>query len=92
MNTGQKFHLLISGAFSLTMKYKSVTYRRIKSLGNYQSATLEMTIEIAEDEDIIAATNELQTVLDELLGVPKLSELSKKTSVKSKVENEVEDF
>ena len=40
------------------MKVKTVSYKRIKSLGNYQSATLEMHIEVMEGENVDEATKE----------------------------------
>ncbi|WP_036488038.1 hypothetical protein [Myxosarcina sp. GI1] len=33
------------------MQYKIITYKRIKNLGNYQSETVEMSIEL-DDNDI----------------------------------------
>ena len=71
------------------MKVKTVSYKRIKSLGNYQSATLEMHIEVMEGENVDEATKELQDMVDGLLGVPKLSELNKPPT---KVESKEVDF
>ena len=59
------------------MKVETVSYKRIKSLGNYQSATLEMTVQISEGEDVEVIARELQNTIEDLLDVPRLSEFSK---------------
>jgi hypothetical protein len=49
------------------MKITTVTYKRIKNLGNYQSETLEMTAEIQPGEDFSEITDQLiKAVLNKL--------------------------
>lgn len=43
------------------MQYKTITYKRIKNLGNYQSETVEMTIEVDEQDDVEKSFEELKT-------------------------------
>lgn len=70
------------------MKVKTVSDKRIKSLGNYQSATLEMTVEISEGEDVEIIARELQDTIDDPLDVPRLSEFPKPPT--PKVQGEVQ--
>lgn len=34
------------------MKYKTITYQRVKNLGNYESKRLELTAELDEDDNL----------------------------------------
>lgn len=34
------------------MKYKTITYQRVKNLGNYESKRLELTVELDEDNNL----------------------------------------
>ncbi|MEG3436521.1 hypothetical protein V0288_05265 [Pannus brasiliensis CCIBt3594] len=51
------------------MQIKTITYKRIKNLGNYQSETLEMTAEIGENESPDRVTEELMRKVKTLLGI-----------------------
>ncbi len=49
------------------MKVTTVTYRRIKNLGNYQSETVELTAEVEQGEDYKEVFDKLrQTALEKL--------------------------
>ena len=49
------------------MKVKTVTYKRVKNLGNYQTETLEMTAEIDDWEDYTEAAETLRTRVNRIL-------------------------
>ena len=51
------------------MKFKTITYKRIKNLGNYESEHLEATAEVAEDEDIDEAIEKLKLTVHKALGL-----------------------
>ena len=34
------------------MKYKTITYQRVKNLGNYESKRLELTAELDDDDNL----------------------------------------
>jgi small-conductance mechanosensitive channel len=34
------------------MKFKTITYQRVKNLGNYESERLELSVELDDDEDV----------------------------------------
>ena len=42
------------------MKVKTISYQRVKNLGNYESERMEMTVEVNEDEDINLAVKTLK--------------------------------
>lgn len=42
------------------MKIKTITYQRVKNLGNYESERMEMVAEVNEDEDINIAVETLK--------------------------------
>lgn len=49
------------------MQVKTISYRRVKNLGNYQSETLEMSVELEEsDEPLLCAKKLKALVLREL--------------------------
>jgi small-conductance mechanosensitive channel len=45
------------------MKFKTVTYQRVKNLGNYESERLELSIELSEDDDVDEA---IATLIDKV--------------------------
>jgi len=49
------------------MKITTITYRRVANLGNYQSATLEKTVQIQDGEDEEEATRLLMDNVSEQL-------------------------
>lgn len=51
------------------MQIKTVTYQRVKNLGNYESERLEMTAEIASDENPELSAIELKALVDRLLHI-----------------------
>jgi len=52
------------------MRVKTITYQRVKSLGNYESERLEMTAQVDEDEDPILAAEQLRQDVHYLLFKP----------------------
>lgn len=42
------------------MQIKTIHYKQVKNLGNYQSETLEATADLAEGDDPVKASNELR--------------------------------
>jgi hypothetical protein len=46
------------------MRIKTITYRRVLNLGNYESKHLEMTAEIPEGDDVEAATSSLMELVE----------------------------
>ena len=53
------------------MKIKTITYKRIHNLGNYNTEHLEMMAELDDNEDIQEKTNELILTVNEALGINK---------------------
>ncbi len=54
------------------MQTKTITYQRVKNLGNYESERMELTAEVNEDDDVDDAIALLkQKVLDSLDLKPK---------------------
>jgi small-conductance mechanosensitive channel len=51
------------------MRYTTVTYARVKNLGNYESERLELTVEIAEDEQVNEVTEILICKVEEILEI-----------------------
>jgi hypothetical protein len=49
------------------MKIKTVTYKLVKNLGNYQSETLEMSAEIDDGENPTRATESLWNQVNAIL-------------------------
>jgi hypothetical protein len=54
------------------MKFKTITYQRVKNLGNYESERLELSVELNEDDDVneamavvIAKVYEMLEIKDE---------------------------
>ncbi len=54
----------------LAVKIKTITYQRVKNLGNYESERLEMSCDVDEDEDPILAAAQLQQDVYYLLFKP----------------------
>ncbi len=51
------------------MEFRTVTYKRIKNLGNYESVTLELSAELEPDDDIDVVTCMLMQNVNRLLRV-----------------------
>ncbi|MGB6297006.1 MAG: hypothetical protein WBF90_12600 [Rivularia sp. (in: cyanobacteria)] len=52
------------------MKVKLIVYKRIKNLGNYETEHLEMSAELAENEDVEQASRQLRRLVNNLLQEP----------------------
>lgn len=52
------------------MRYKTITYQRVKNLGNYNTERLEMTIELDEDDSPLICGKELRLNVNYLLHEP----------------------
>ncbi|MGD1914121.1 MAG: hypothetical protein ACFB2X_25770 [Rivularia sp. (in: cyanobacteria)] len=51
------------------MKVKTIHYKRIKNLGNYESETFEMTADIDEKDELIEVATQLQKYVLYMLGI-----------------------
>lgn len=51
------------------MKYTTITYKRVKNIGNYQSETLELTAEIDGEKDIMLQIHQLKTTVKRGLNI-----------------------
>jgi hypothetical protein len=49
------------------MKIKTITYQRVKNLGNHESKRLEMIADVSDGEDPIIAFNVLEDFVDTCL-------------------------
>lgn len=49
------------------MKFKTITYQRVKNLGNYESERLELSVELNEDEDVDEAIALLKSKVEKVL-------------------------
>lgn len=58
------------------MKYKTITYQRIKNLGNYQSERLELTAEVEEYEHMESAIELLKNTVHKALGIVEKKEVT----------------
>ena len=67
------------------MEVKTITYKRVNNLGNYNTEHLEMTAELIPHEDEIACTARLKELVETSLGINKTKE---KTTPKPAVSNE----
>lgn len=56
------------------MKTKTITYQRVKNLGNYETERLEMTVELAEEESGVEAAKALIETVNQILFPPKKEE------------------
>lgn len=64
------------------MKYKTITYQRVKNLGNYESERLEMTVELGDEDNVSESAQQLRQLVNNLL------ETVKPTTTN----NEIDDF
>ena len=53
------------------MKVKTITYKRIHNLGNYNTEHLEMTAELDNGEDVQESTSQLKLEVETALGLNK---------------------
>ncbi len=53
------------------MNPKTVTYQRVRNLGNYESERLEITVEIDDEDDYLEVAEELRAQVINLLHPPK---------------------
>jgi hypothetical protein len=53
------------------MKIKTISYQRVKNLGNFQSERMEAIAEVDKDEDIEAAIESLKAIVHKALGLIK---------------------
>ena len=51
------------------MKVKTVTCKRVRNLGNYESETFEMTAELDDKDDAIAVAEILESFVHYMLGI-----------------------
>lgn len=56
------------------MKVKTITYQRVKNLGNYESERLEMTVEVEEGENEEYVAKALIEKVNQILFPPKKEE------------------
>ena len=54
------------------MEVKTITYKRINNLGNYNSEHLEMTAELDENDSVIDCGKRLKNKVETVLGLNKL--------------------
>lgn len=69
------------------MKYKTITYKRIRNLGNYQSSALEITIELDESDNIDTSIDNLKSLVKD-----KLFEKTKSLSTSEEIPFSESDF
>jgi len=56
----------------VTMKYKEISYRLVKNLGNYSTETIELLATVENDQDIDEVFKEVKAKVQQLLGqIPK---------------------
>lgn len=51
------------------MKVKTITYQRVKNLGNYESERFEMTAEVYEDESPTEVAENLKEMVEDALDI-----------------------
>lgn len=51
------------------MKFKTITYQRVKNLGNYESERLELSVELDEDDDEAVAIARIKSKAEQALGI-----------------------
>ena len=51
------------------MKYKTITYQRVKNLGNYESERLELSVELDENDDEAVAIASIKSKVEQALGI-----------------------
>ena len=52
------------------MKIKTITYQRVKNLGNYESERMELVAELDDGEDVEVAIGQLKKEVREALNIP----------------------
>ena len=57
------------------MEIKTITYQRVKNLGNYESQRMEMTAELGADDNVDQCAAELRKHVEIALGIIKEPEL-----------------
>lgn len=57
------------------MQVKTVTYKRVKNLGNYESGTLSAFAELEENEDEFEAIVQLKAIVHQGLGIIDIPEV-----------------
>ena len=62
------------------MQYKTVSYKRIKNLGNYETATIELFAELEPEDNVEQIIEELKKHVDLALGVQPLDRLKPEES------------
>lgn len=56
------------------MQYKTISYKRIKNLGNYQSETVEMSAELDDDDNVDFSFEKLKVTVSKALDIDKKTE------------------
>ena len=51
------------------MKIKTITYQRVKNLGNYESERIELSAELNDDDDVQKTINQLKNKAFEALNI-----------------------
>lgn len=51
------------------MKFKTITYQRVKNLGNYESERLELSLELDEDDDVESAIARIKSKVEQALSI-----------------------
>ena len=51
------------------MNIKTITYQRVKNLGNYESERMEMTIELDDGDSVEIAIALLKSKVEQALGI-----------------------
>jgi hypothetical protein len=77
------------------MQYKTITYQRVKNLGNYNTERMEMTVELDEDDNVLICAKELRLNVNYLLHEPvseKLPPTPPTPLLKQEDDAEVTDF
>ena len=57
------------------MQYKTISYKRVKNLGNYQSETVEMSVELKDDDDPKQCFEQLKDRVLEALDLKEISNI-----------------
>jgi hypothetical protein len=51
------------------MKFKTITYQRVKNLGNYESERIELSVELDEEDFVDDAIALLKAKVEQALGI-----------------------
>ena len=52
------------------VRIKTITYQKVKNLGNYESERLEMSAQVDEDDEPFLVASELRLMVNQLLDEP----------------------